>query len=497
MRFSAQPSGMRGFVVVWFGQVVSMLGTGMTNFALSFWIFQQTGEATALTWAIFFFMAPSVLFSPIAGAIVDRANRKTVMIVSDLLAGIATILLLSLLAADNLQIWHIYVANVIAGAANAFQFPAYSAAVTMMLPKEQYGRAAGMLSLAGSASGILAPAFAGALLGPLGLVGIMSIDVATFLFAIFALFIVHIPQPEVTAEGRTGQGSLLQESAYGFRYIFERPSLLGLQLVFFCINFLAMFGFAVMVPMILARTGNDEIALASVQSLGAIGGVVGGLLLSTWGGPKRRVNGVLLGMVATSILGQALMGVGQGVFIWASAAFLGQFIIPILNGSNQAIWQAKVAPDVQGRVFAVRRLIAQITAPVATALAGPLADNIFEPAMQPNGALAPLFGWLVGTGAGAGMAVMFVVTGLIGVAVGLGGYLFPAIRNAEDLLLDHEVVVQTAVLKKRLNELTQQRQALRHAPRSVQNQQALKAIALEMRQIGTDFPQQGKGGNVK
>lgn len=494
MRFSAQPSGMRGFVVVWLGQVVSMLGTGMTNFALSFWIFQQTGEATALTWAIFFFMAPSVLFSPIAGAIVDRSNRKTIMIVSDLLAGVATIFLLMLLAADSLQIWHIYVANLLAGAANAFQFPAYSAAVTMMLPKEQYGRAAGMLSLAGSASGILAPAFAGALLGPLGLVGIMGIDVATFLFAIFALFIVHIPQPEVTAEGRTGQGSLLQESAYGFRYIFEKPSLLGLQMVFFFINFLAMFGFAVMVPMILARTGNNEIALASVQSLGAIGGVVGGLLLSTWGGPKRKVNGVLLGMIATSIFGQALMGVGQGVFIWATAAFMGQFIIPILNGSNQAIWQAKVAPDVQGRVFAVRRLIAQITAPVATALAGPLADNVFEPAMQPDGALAPLFGWLVGTGAGAGMSVMFVVTGLIGVVVGLGGYLFPAIRDAEDLLLDHEVVVQTAVLKKRLSDLTEQRQVLRQAPSTVQNQQALKAIALEMRQIGADFPQQSRSG---
>ena len=442
---SGQPSGMRGFVVVWLGQVVSMLGTGMTNFALSFWIFEQTGEATALTWSIFFFMAPSVLFSPIAGAIVDRANRKMVMIVSDLLAGIATIFLLVLLGMDGLQIWHIYVANFLAGAANAFQFPAYSAAVTMMLPKAQYGRASGMLSLAGAASGILAPAFAGALLAPLGLVGIMSVDVATFIFAIVALFVVFIPQPEVTAAGRTGQGSLLQESAYGFRYIFQRPSLLGLQMVFFFINFLAMFGFAVMVPMILARTGNDEIALASVQSVGAIGGVAGGLLLSAWGGPRRKVNGILLGMVGVSIFSQSLMGVGQTVFVWATAAFMGQFIIPILNGSNQAIWQAKVAPDVQGRVFAVRRLIAQITAPLATALAGPLADNVFEPAMRADGVLAPLFGWLVGTGTGAGMALMFVITGLLGVVVGLGGYLFPAIRDAEDLLVDYEAAPQTAV----------------------------------------------------
>jgi len=201
----------------------------------------------------------------------------------------------------------------------------------------------------------------------------------------------------------------------------------------------------VMVPMILARTGNDEIALASVQSVGAIGGVAGGLLLSAWGGPRRKVNGILLGMVGVSIFSQSLMGVGQTVFVWATAAFMGQFIIPILNGSNQAIWQAKVAPDVQGRVFAVRRLIAQITAPLATALAGPLADNVFEPAMRADGVLAPLFGWLVGTGTGAGMALMFVITGLLGVVVGLGGYLFPAIRDAEDLLVDYEAVVQTAV----------------------------------------------------
>ena len=467
-----------------------MLGTGMTNFALSFWIFQQTGEATALTWALFFFMAPSVLFSPIAGAIVDRANRKTVMVVSDLLAGVATIILLALLAADNLQIWHIYLANLVAGMGNAFQFPAYSAAVTMMLPKEQYGRAAGMLSLAGSASGILAPAFAGALLGPLGLLGIMSIDVASFLFAIFALLIVHIPQPEVPPEGRTGQGSLLQESAYGFRYIFERPSLLGLQMVFFFVNFLYMIGFAVLVPMILARTGNSEIALASVQSLGAVGGVIGGLLLSVWGGPRRKVNGVLLGMVAISIFGQALMGIGQEVMIWALAAFAGQFVMPILNGANQAIWQAKVAPDVQGRVFAVRRLIAQITAPVATAMAGPLADNLFEPAMQPGGAWAPLFGWLVGTGTGAGMGLMFVLAGLVGVAVGFGGFLFPAVRNAEEMLVDHAVVVQTAVLTHRLHELTQQRQTLRQTAVSPQTLAALKAISLELRQIGAEYPEE-------
>lgn len=484
-----RPAGMRGFVVVWVGQVVSMLGTGMTNFALAVWIFQQTGQATALTTAMVFFMAPSVLFSPIAGALVDRHNRKQIMILSDLLAGVVTIIWVALLATGNLSLWHIYVGNLISGVANSFQFPAYSSAVSLMLPKEQYGRAAGMLALAASASGILAPVAAGGLLGFVGLAGIMAIDVVTFLFAAGALLLVFIPQPEASDAGRTGQGSLWQESLYGFRYIFERPSLLGLQLAFFAINFVAMFGFAVMAPMILARTGNNELILGSVQSLGAVGGVVGGLLLSTWGGPKRRVHGVLLGMVALSLLSQLPMGIAQGLLLWAGASFMGQFIIPILDGSNQAIWQAKVAPDVQGRVFAVRRLLAQITAPVATAVAGPLADRLFEPAMQPGGALAETFGWLVGIGPGAGMGLMFVLAGLVGALVGLGGYLFPAVRQAEDLLPDHDVVEKTAVLQQRLAELTAQRERLKAMPANGETSVAMAAIAQELRQIGREYQQ--------
>lgn len=434
-----RPTGMRAFTVVWFGQLISLLGTGMSNFAISIWIFQETGEASALTWAFFFFFAPVVFASPIAGAIVDRSNRKTIMILSDLAAGLVTIGWLALLATDSLQIWHIYVGNLVSGLFNSFQFPAYSAAMTLMLPKKQYARANGMISLAGSASNILAPAFAAALLGPIGLVGLLSIDVITFVAAIVSLLAVHVPQPQIAASGRTGEGSLMHEALFGFRYILERPSLLGLQLVFFALNALLSFGAVLVVPMILARTGNDETALASVQSVGAIGGVAGGLLLTAWGGPKRKVHGVLVGMFLGSLLGNVLLGIGQILTIWAAAAFLGQLFIPMVNGSNQAIWQAKVVPDVQGRVFAVRRLIAQVTAPIAIALAGPLADHVFEPAMQVGGGWATLFGWLVGTGPGAGMSLMFVATGLLGAVAGLSGYAFPAIRNAEEILPDYDV----------------------------------------------------------
>ncbi len=433
-----RPTGMLGFTIVWIGQVISLLGSGMTWFALTIWAWEITGQATALALVGFFSFGPTVLLSPIAGALVDRWNRKLVMMLSDLAAGLMTVIILLLYAMDNLQIWHLYVTGALAGAFQAFQFPAYSAAVTTMLPKEQYARASGMLSLAEGAAGIFAPLAGGILLGLIDVTGIMAIDVITFVVAIGALLVVHIPQPETTEAGRAGKGSIWRESVYGFSYILERPSLLGLQLVFLAINLIAIFGFTVLSPMILAQTDNDEILLGSVRSAMGFGGVIGGLLLSVWGGPKRRVHGVLLGMALSCLLGMLVLGLGNGLAIWIVGAFFSSFFIPIINGSNQAIWQAKVAPDVQGRVFATRRLIAQISAPVAMLLSGPLADHVFEPAMMAEGSLAGIFGKLVGTGSGAGMALMFVITGVLGTLVGLGGYAFPVVRNAEDILPDHD-----------------------------------------------------------
>jgi len=438
MTTSSPPSGMKAFTVVWIGQVISLLGTGMTVFAITIWAFQETGRATDLAQIIFFSFAPTILLSPIAGALVDRWNRKLVMIISDLASGLATIAILILFATGQLEIWHLYVTGAFSGVFQAFQFPAYSASITLMLPKSQYARASGMLSLAQSASGVLAPVLAAAILGFTNLGVILVIDIITFVVAVLTLLIVHIPQPERSAAGMAGAGSLWQESAYGFRYIWQRPSLLGLQLVFTAMNFLVAFAFVLTSPMLLARTGNNEIILGSVQSIGAIGGVIGGLLLSTWGGPKRRIHGVLLSMIGAALFGEALLGMGQVFIVWAIANFILFFALPMLNGSNQAIWQAKVQPDVQGRVFSVRRLIAQASFPLATLLAGPLADQVFEPAMAEDGALADTFGWMVGTGPGAGMGLMLVIFGIAGAIAAASGYLIPTIRNVETLLPDFD-----------------------------------------------------------
>jgi len=432
-----RPSGMLGFTIAWVGQVVSLLGTNMTAFALTIWAFELTGSATALALVGFFYVTPMLVFSPIVGAIVDRSNRKWMMAISDLASGIATLGVLGLYLAGQLQIWHLFVANAIMGLFQSFQWPAYSAAISVMLPKEHYGRANGMMSLAESGSGIFAPLLAGAVLGIVGLGGVLFIDIATFVFAILTLSAIHVPQPPLTEDGLEGRGNLFQEAAYGFRYILARPSLLGLQSVFLLGNFFASMVFIILAPMILARTNNDELIYGSVMSAGAVGGVIGGLVMSAWGGPKRRIHGVLGGWILASLVEGVVMGLGRSLPVWAAASLLGAFFVPVINGSNQAIWQAKVAPDVQGRVFSIRRLIAWFVNPVAMLVVGPLADYVMEPAMRAGGALSGAFGWLVGSGPGAGMALIFIFSGLLAVLVSLGGYATTAIREVESILPDH------------------------------------------------------------
>jgi hypothetical protein len=208
-------------------------------------------------------------------------------------------------------------------------------------------------------------------------------------------------------------------------------------MIFFGINLTVGFGITLLAPMILARTGNDTTVLGVVQSALGLGGVVGGIVLGVWGGPKRRIHGVLIGLTL-AMLGMLFMGVGRDLYIWSLAAFFTFFFVPFINGSNQAIWQSKVAPDLQGRVFATRALIAQISTPLAMLMAGPLADYVFEPAMMPEGNLATFFRGLVGTGSGAGMSLMFVIAGILGMLVGLGGYVSHVVRNVEDILPDHK-----------------------------------------------------------
>jgi MFS transporter, DHA3 family, macrolide efflux protein len=434
---SKRPSGMLGFTLVWVGQIVSVLASAMTQFGLTIWVFQETGSATALGLMQVFFITPFLLISPIAGVLVDRHNRKLMMIVSDLGAGIATILVFLFLWLGILEFWHLYFAAVINGLGMAFQWPAYSAAITTMVPKEQYGRANGMMSLIDAGPGVVAPLLAGALLPVIGLTGILLMDIVTFLFAIGVLLFVHIPQPQRTEEGKQGQGNIWKEAAYGFKYIFARRSLLGLQLIFFVGNLFSGIAFTLLAPMVLSRTANDSLMLGSVLTTGSVGAVIGGIVMSAWGGFKRRVHGVLAGWMVSGV-GLSIVGLTGGLPIWIMGLMIGALVGPLINASNQAIWQSKVAPDVQGRVFSARRLIAWFTNPISPIIAGTLADFVFEPQMRAAGALSETFGWLVGTGPGAGMGLIMFFCGLFAMLVGLVGYFIPFIKNAESILPDHD-----------------------------------------------------------
>ncbi len=433
-----RPTGMFGFTIVWIGQIVSVLASAMSQFGLTIFMFQKTESATALGLMQVFFITPFLIISPIAGVMVDRHNRKLMMMVSDLGAGVATIIILIFQALGILEFWHLYFASIIYGLGMAFQWPAYSAAITTLVPKEQYGRANGMMSLIEAGPGVIAPLLAGALLPIIGLTGILIFDVATFILAIGALLLVHIPQPPRTEEGEQGKGSIWNEAAYGFKYIFARPSLLGLQMIFFMGNLFFGIAFTLLAPMILSRTGNDTLMLGSAQTAGAIGGVIGGILMSAWGGFKRRVHGVLGGWMVSGI-GLVIIGINGGLPVWIIGMVVAALVSPLVNASNQAIWQAKVAPDVQGRVFSARRLIAWLTNPISPIIAGTLADFVLEPQMRvANSSLSESFGWLVGTGPGAGMSLLMFFCGFGAILAGMAGYFIPAIHNAETILPDHD-----------------------------------------------------------
>jgi MFS family permease len=405
------PTRLRGFTIIWLGQVVSLLGTAMTWFAFTIWAWEKTGKASALATISFFAFLPTVLLTPVAGAFVDRWNRKLVMLLSDAATALGTLAVFLIYTFGDLQIWHIYVVSILAGFFTAFQYPAFAAAVTTMLSKEDYARASGMLGSARALSGILAPIFAAALLIPVGLSGIMLIDLATFILALGALLLVHIPRPAVTAIGLQSRGTLWQEILFGFQYIRERQSLRALTTLFMIAGIFLAIGATLMAPLVLSLTQNDESALAAVQSTGAVGGIAGGVILSLWGGARRRIHNVLIGGAGACLLGILWLGLTRTITLWAIGSFCFAFFEPFVEGGNLAIWQTKVEADIQGRVFSARQMLVQIPYLFGILTAGYLAEAI-------------------------SISGVLIFAGIAGAVVFLLGYVFRNTREAEILLPD-------------------------------------------------------------
>ncbi|MDZ8104808.1 MAG: MFS transporter [Nostoc sp. DedQUE12a] len=430
------PSSMRNFLTIWAGKLVSTIGSNMSSFAIAIWAWEITGKATTLTLVGFFSLLPGIAIAAISGVIVDRFNRKLLMMVGDTVAVLTTITMMVLYLTNHLQIWHLYVASAIVGTFNQFQSLAYSASVSLLVPKQHYTRVSSLEFLSGYGSNIIAPALAGYLYQVIGLLGIWLIDISTFAIAISSLLFAHIPKPSQTDE-HENLTHIWQGLGFGFRYIFERKSLLTLLIISVLFWFAHDVGNSLYSAMILSRTDNNTVILGSLAAAAGFGGVTGAIIVSTWGGFKKKINGVLLGMIGAG-LSKIVFGLGQTPWIWIPAQFCSSFNFPFNGSSDNAIWLAKVAPHVQGRVFAAHSFVLQFGSAVAYLIAGPLADKIFTPALAAGDSRTGILQIIFGNNAGAGIALLYVICAMCMLLVGCAGFYIPHLRDVDKNLPDHD-----------------------------------------------------------
>jgi len=426
-------AGFGTFEVVWFGQLISYVGSGLTNFALGVWVYQRTGSVTQFALIAFFAGLPGLLAAPFAGALVDRWDRRLVMLWCDLGSGLRTLVVALLLLAGALRTWHVYVAVAVVSLLRSLHLPAYIAATSTLVSRRQIGRASGMMQFGQAAGDTLAPLFAGVMIGAVGLAGLLLVDFATFLFAVLTLALVQVPRPAASAAALAARGSLPREAALGWTFVKARPGLLGLLLYFAMCNLVFSIAMVLVVPLVLSFS--VPAVLGRVQATASCGLLAGSLLMSATGWPRRRIHGVLgFGLLLAVML--VVVGLRANAPLIAAGLFLTLFSAAIINGSSQAIWQVKVPADVQGRVFAVRRMLAQFTAPAGQVAAGPLADRCFRPLLVAGGPLAGSVGRVLGVGPGRGIGLLYVCIAVVPLLSSIWGYLQPRVRHVEDELPD-------------------------------------------------------------
>jgi DHA3 family macrolide efflux protein-like MFS transporter len=421
---------VRNFLIVWGGQLVSVVGTGLTGFSLGFWVYQQTHSVTRFTLIYVMTSLPGVLLAPVAGALVDRWDRRRILLACDATAALVTAGFAVLLAAGSLRLWEIYLGVGVQSAAGVFQWLAYSAAITLWVPKRHFARADAMRQFGIAAAQILSPLLAGYLVTVIHIWGVLGIDFASYMVALLTLALARAPEALAAPPARR---TLRQQIGEGWAFVRARPGLMAMLWLFAGMNLLLGLAMVLLTPLVLSSLSARSLggALAAASS----GLLAGSLLVSAWGGPRRRVQAILaltpvlgLGLSAAG-LRPALPWIGGGMFCMLAGA-------AVVNSASQALWQCKVPPALSGRVFALRRMLAQSTVPLSYLLAGPLADRVFEPAMAPGGRLAPLLGPLLGTGRGRGIGLMFVLMGVLFAGSTAWGFFYRPLRHLEEQLPD-------------------------------------------------------------
>ncbi len=434
--------GIRTFFTIWFGQLVSLLGSQLTGFALGVWVYEQTHSVSMIALVQVALQAPYVVLSPIAGVFADRWNRRTAMIVSDFGAGFSVLVIGFLFLTHRLQPWMVIPLVLWMSAFQTLMWPSLTAATTLLVPKQHYGRASAFTQLGEALPAIAGPALAGILYASIHLGKMAMIDFASYIFSVvLMLLFVRIPSPAATVQAARGESSLWKEMRFGWDYITARKGLLALLVFFMVTNFLTGVIGPLITPLILDNW--DVSTLGFLNTLMGVGMLAGTLVMSAWGGTRRKIITLL---AANFLFGVFLLAVGLRVSLplFAVCGFGVMFTTPFQNASSQAIWQAKVAPDLQGRVFAFRRAIAWSASIVSPLLAAPMADYLFKPAMSVGGALAPMLGPIFGVGASRGIGVVFSLVGVLTVVSTLVALNFKRLRHVELDLPDHDAVAQPA-----------------------------------------------------
>jgi MFS transporter, DHA3 family, macrolide efflux protein len=420
--------GGRTFLTMWAGQSVSSFGSRLTIFALGIWLYQQTNQATPLYLTALAGFLPGVLLAPLAGVLVDRYDRRMVMVWVNVVHTLVTVAQFVTISSGVVSLPLIMVFLAIASCAETFQWPAESSSISVLVPKVQLGQANGLYSVSGGVGDLLAPLAGALLVSSIGISGILLMDLASFLLEFMTLALIRIPKPETSSLGQAMQGGVLKQAKEGFGFITARPGLLSLLITFTGVNFILGLVGNLQVPLVLSRS-SDPNAVGIVASSFGVGVLLGGLYMTTTGGVRPRVHGVFAGNGLVGIFGTMLFGLSQSIPLWMLANFCAGFLLPILNGSSQSIWQQKTPADIQGRVFAARRQIAQITSPMAFLIAGPMTDLVFKPYF--SSPTTNSWAWLLGGSSGRGYAAMFVLFGLFLAVWSFSGYLRPAARNVE------------------------------------------------------------------
>lgn len=405
---------MKTFLLLWITQSFSGLGSAMTSYALVIWSYSQKGSALTTALLMVSSYAPYVLLSIFAGALSDRWNKKVTMLVCDSVAALTTVVMLVLLRGGILQIWHLYLINIVNGLMNTVQQPASEVATTRVLPEKYYQRVGGLRYFASSLNSIMTPVIATAVLGMAGIGAVVAFDLFTFGVAFVTLaFGIRIPENRETVEE---QEKLMVSVKKGVSYLQGERGILGLILFLAAINLVASIYNAAFPAMILSRNGGSEKVLGMVNAVMGITTFAGSILASVMKKPKSRVRVICNCLLFSMSTENFLLAFGRTPLVWCIGGFLGWIAIPLMNTNLDAIMRLHVPVQMQGRVYSVRNSLQFFTIPIGYLLGGFLVDQVFEPIMagqSKDSILAAMFG----SGKGSGAAFLFFVIAFAGIAV--------------------------------------------------------------------------------